>query len=82
MASLKYKNPDTGAWEKVAGGGGGGASTADKITVPSTTCNALALPSNSSVDTALLKLKYTYGTEDLEAGVTPLETGKLHFVYE
>lgn len=25
---------------------------------------------------------YTYGTEDLEAGVTPLETGKLHFVYE
>jgi hypothetical protein len=25
---------------------------------------------------------YTYGTEDLEAGVTALETGKLHFVYE
>lgn len=25
---------------------------------------------------------YTYGTEDLEAGTTPLETGKLHFVYE
>lgn len=25
---------------------------------------------------------YTYGTTDLEAGVTPLETGKLHFVYE
>ena len=25
---------------------------------------------------------YTYGTDDLEAGVTPLETGKLHFVYE
>lgn len=24
---------------------------------------------------------YTYGTEDLEAGVTALETGKLHFVY-
>ena len=24
---------------------------------------------------------YTYGTEDLEAGVTPLATGKLHFVY-
>lgn len=26
--------------------------------------------------------KYTYGTEDLEPGVTPLETGTLHFVYE
>ncbi len=25
---------------------------------------------------------YSYGTEDLEAGVTPLETGKIHFVYE
>ena len=25
---------------------------------------------------------YTYGTEDLEAGTTALETGKLHFVYE
>lgn len=25
---------------------------------------------------------YTYGTEDLEAGVTALETGKVHFVYE
>lgn len=25
---------------------------------------------------------YTYGTEDMEAGVTPLETGKLYFVFE
>jgi hypothetical protein len=25
---------------------------------------------------------YTYGTTDLVAGETPLETGKLHFVYE
>ena len=25
---------------------------------------------------------YTYGTVDLEAGVTPLATGKLHFVYD
>ena len=25
---------------------------------------------------------YTYGTEDLEAGVTPLATGTLHLVYE
>lgn len=24
---------------------------------------------------------YTYGTDDLEAGTTPLETGKIHFVY-
>ena len=25
---------------------------------------------------------YTYGTDDLEAGTSALETGKLHFVYE
>ena len=25
---------------------------------------------------------YSYGTEELEAGVSPLATGKLHFVYE
>ena len=25
---------------------------------------------------------YTYGTTDLEAGVSTLETGKLHFIYE
>lgn len=25
---------------------------------------------------------YTYGTEDLEAGVSPLPTGMLYFVYE
>lgn len=25
---------------------------------------------------------YTYGTEELTEGVSPLETGKLYFVYE
>ena len=25
---------------------------------------------------------YTYGTDDLEAGITALETGRLHFIYE
>lgn len=28
------------------------------------------------------QLPYTYGTEDLTAGVSPLENGRLHFVYE
>lgn len=28
------------------------------------------------------KVPYTYSTTDLEAGVSELETGKLHFVYE
>lgn len=30
----------------------------------------------------LADLPITYGTEDLVAGESPLETGKLHFVYE
>lgn len=29
-----------------------------------------------------LATHYTYGTEDLEAGESSLETGKLYFVYE
>lgn len=28
------------------------------------------------------QMPYTCGTEDLEEGVTPLETGRLHFIYE
>lgn len=36
---------------------------------------------NVSMETTLDPL-YTYGTEDLEAGVSPLATGKLYFVYE
>ncbi len=40
--------------------------------------------STSEVDAKIANsgMNYTYGTEDLEAGVTELETGKLHFVYE
>ena len=34
---------------------------------------------NNAADNAMT---YSYGTTDLEAGVTPLEQGKLHFVYE
>ena len=37
------------------------------------------LDTHALVPTA--QMPYTYGTEDLEAGVTPLENGRLHFVY-
>lgn len=33
-------------------------------------------------DTGVVALQYTYGTEDLTPGVSPLPTGTLHFVYE
>lgn len=45
-----------------------------------------ATPKNVFAEIAVLLDKkapdYTYGTEDLTAGVTELATGKLHFVYE
>lgn len=36
------------------------------------------------IDEELTKLNnlYEYSTEDLQAGASPLETGKLYFVYE
>lgn len=48
-----------------------GAVTADKIATGSVTADKIA-------EGAL----YTYGTADLTAGTSPLETGKLYFVYE
>lgn len=88
MASLKYKD-ENGVWQKVSTGGGSSSiPSADKIPVTNTTANKLSLPSGASVDVSLQKLDtvkapmYTYGMEDLEAGVTALDTGKLHFVYE
>ena len=70
------------------GEGGGGASTADKITISDETATSLGLESGATVDEALAQVNaaktpdYEYGTEDLTAGTSPLETGKLYFVYE
>lgn len=45
--------------------------------------NAAQTAANTAQTTADSKAPaYTYGTDDLEAGTTALETGKLHFVYE
>lgn len=40
------------------------------------------LPSNTTEELSAKAPAYTYGTEDLTAGTSPLETGTLHFVYE
>ena len=44
----------------------------------------VAEPENDtdSANKAYVDEKYTYSTTDLESGVSPLETGKLYFVYE
>lgn len=62
----------------------------DKATAAQTAASATQATANeaktaaaTAVETANSKAPmYTYGTEDLEAGVTELEEGKLHFVYE
>jgi hypothetical protein len=85
MASLKYRD-ENGVWHKV--GLGSTEITADKVKVTDDTATALGLETGASVDTAIAKVgtdkapAYTYGTDDLTAGTSPLETGKLHFVYE
>ena len=38
--------------------------------------------SNANAHAGMFAPAYSYGTEDLTAGVSKLETGKLHFVYE
>jgi hypothetical protein len=43
------------------------------------------VPSQETIDNLVSDMKHAiseYGTEDLTAGVSPLETGKLYFVYE
>lgn len=49
MASLKYKDPQTGEWHKIQTGGGG-ASTADKVAVTDETASAFGLENGATVD--------------------------------
>lgn len=44
--------------------------------------NAASAANAAQTEAASKAPMYTYGTTDLEAGVTELESGKLHFVYE
>ena len=44
--------------------------------------NALYLTPNSQAENVEYAPAYSYGTEDLTAGTSALETGKLYFVYE
>lgn len=58
-----------------------GAVTADKIADSSVTTAKIAAGAVTADKIAEGAL-YTYGTDDLTAGSSPLETGRLYFVYE
>lgn len=56
---------------------------ADRIAAVTTTATNAASAATAAQNTANGKAPaYSYGTEDLTAGTSALETGKLHFVYE
>jgi hypothetical protein len=60
-------------------------SASDVSAVPTTrkvNGNALSADISLSASDVGAAPAYTYGTDDLTAGTSPLETGKLHFVYE
>lgn len=89
MAVIKYKDPATGEVKKV------GAPVADAYSKTETDSkiNAAKKEANNhannksnphGVTCAQIGAApaYSYGTTDLTAGVSALETGKLHFVYE
>lgn len=86
MAIMKYKDPVTGEIKKV------GAPAIDAYSkgqvdamLNSTNSNVSAVDAKATQANNALATKapaYSYGTTDLTAGVTTLETGKLHFVYE
>ena len=57
--------------------------SAEFIPISDATAEALGLESGASVDNALNKLSYTYGTEEIYAGTqSPYGEGHLHFVVE
>ena len=66
------------------GSGGTGAKTADKVAYNNTNSGMSADNVQDAIDELNVEKApaYTYGTEDLTAGTSPLETGKLYFVHE
>lgn len=60
-----------------------GAATKAEVQTAQRTADNANITANSALNASATKAPmYSYGTEDLEAGVSTLETGKLHFVYE
>jgi hypothetical protein len=60
-----------------------GAATKAEVQSAQTTADNANITANSALNQSASKAPmYDYGTEDLEAGVSALDEGKLYFVYE
>ena len=76
MSVLKYKDPVTGEVKKV------GAPSVEGYTKQEVDAKMAAMDNKLTSSLATKAPAYTYGTSDLTAGQSALETGKLYFVYE
>ena len=78
MAVWKYKDPETGEIKKVGGPVVDACSKEDLAAHTNDENN----PHGVTPQKIGAAPAYTYGTADLTAGVSSLETGKLYIVYE
>lgn len=78
MAVIKYKDPNTGEVKTV----GAPANDSEIKAVVDAHTNNKNNPHGVTLQQIGAAPAYTYGTADLTAGVSSLETGKLYFVYE
>lgn len=72
------------AAQSTANGAASAASTAQSTANSAATAasNAMTVAQNAQTAAASKAPMYTYGTDDLTAGTSPLASGQLHFVYE
>lgn len=82
MSVLKYKDPETGEVRKVGSPQVDVYSKAEIDTKLSTHTTNKNNPHGVTASQIGAAPAYTYGTADLTAGTSQLETGKLYFVYE
>lgn len=86
MASLKYKDPQTGEWKTINKSGSYDANLAVHINNRTNPHKVTASQIGAyTKDEANAKFAptYTYGTEDIEEGSeSSYENGHIHFIYE
>lgn len=82
--------PTAGSQNAITSGGVAAALAETKTEIKEAAEDALTAAENAArsaeeaedAKSVILDHAYTYGTEDLIPGVTPLASGRIHFVYE
>lgn len=82
MALLKVRDPNTGNIIEIPGIKGDAGKSAYQYAKEGGYTGTEAEFMTLLVEVASKAPFYGYGTDDLVAGTTPLETGRMYFVYE